>query len=141
MAITLYHFTKPEHWPAIASSGTLEPRWTAAGPDVVPTVHLMDTPNRELLPWAFREDYTVRIQVSVPEVEVHNWHTWGKVRVPANAHISWGIPVSRPEGTYLSHGNKGSAHWRVVERSIPQSEWVRVEDLDTDQVLWSSAEA
>ncbi|MGW6704730.1 hypothetical protein ACWGDE_07545 [Streptomyces sp. NPDC054956] len=138
MAITLYHFTKPEHWPAIDASGCLEPRWGAAGGDVPKTVHLSDSQDRELLPWAFRADYPIRFQVQIPEADAHEWHPWGKKHVPSNAHQSLGIPVRRPDGWHLSQWNQGSAHWRVVERLIPRLEWIEVVDLEHNTVLWKA---
>ncbi|GAA3375549.1 hypothetical protein [Streptomyces racemochromogenes] len=138
MAITLYHFTKPEHWPAIDASGALEPRWGAAGRDVPKTIHLSDSPDRELLLWRFQTGYPICFQVQIPDVAAHVWHSWGKKYAPVNAHESLGIPVRRPDGMYLSRQNQGSGHWRVVERDIVRAEWVEIVDLEHDTVLWKA---
>ncbi|MFB6518700.1 hypothetical protein [Streptomyces sp. NPDC056401] len=138
MPITLYHFTKPEHWPAIDASGALEPRWGAAGEGVPKNIHLSDSQDRELLPWAFRTDYPIRFEVRIPEADAHDWHTWGKKYAPPNTHQSLGIPVQRPDGPYLNQWNQGSGHWHVVERHIVRAEWVEVLDLEHDTVLWKA---
>lgn len=96
MAITLYHFTKPESWPSIEASGALEPGRPEAGP-VPQVVHMTASEDPESLPWGHREGRTIRFELAIPEAEAHHWFKWATRdnNVPEDRFESLGVPVSK----------------------------------------------
>ncbi|GAA2812277.1 hypothetical protein [Streptomyces showdoensis] len=136
MAITLYHFTKPEHWEQILKDGHLDPSWDYGG-TVPAIVHTTDSPDPSTLPQHHEVGRTIRFELLLPEQQAHRWHTWGNRCLPPESFRSLGIPVWTPEDpAYLTQTNQESHRWYVVERRIPSTEWVRVTNAETGAIIW-----
>ncbi|WP_245939130.1 hypothetical protein [Actinacidiphila glaucinigra] len=94
-------------------------------PEVLRTVHLTADPGPASLPASF-SDRTVRITVEIPEPEVQRWHAWAGTKLPAQtAQVL----------TATRFGGRPD-EWFVLERAIPQAEWVSVIDMRVPMALW-----
>ncbi len=120
----LYHFTARHHLPAIRAAGVLKvtesnmsKRREHAGPDVV---WLTSNPEPAAHTWkvgSIVDKTEVRITVEVPKRAAHRWREWARRR---GIDREW-MRVLASVG--------GSGSWYVVERPIPEAEWVAVEVL------------
>lgn len=132
----LYHYTAnlESHVGSILRDGFIDvtesnisPRRTHAGPDVVwLTTH--DVPSAgHGLDWGHGvpSKRAIRITVDVPVREVHKWREWAAGR---GMDPFWMRRLAAAGG---------ANSWRVVQRPIPQTEWVAVHNMVTGDVLWS----
>jgi hypothetical protein len=132
--VILYHYSRPEPWPEILTSGYLDPRWPAEGDDWPKTVHFTDEADR--LPTGFAEGRTLRFTV---DVDAHSWTSWALDHdIPPEAYSSFGIrnPYAAPGQPALSRRNLDADHWYVTTERITTASWVEVRRLDTGAVLW-----
>lgn len=123
--VRLYHFTALAHLAKIRADGRLtvtesnvSKRREHAGPDVV---WLTSNPEPSAHKWGAGSsvDKTeVRITVDLPKREVHRWHEWAR---------RWAI---EPKMMRALTATGGSGSWRVIERPIPDCEWVAVDVID-----------
>jgi hypothetical protein len=127
--VQLFHYTEAGLWPDLLSSGAIQPKWQLNGSPL--TVHLSNDPTPSTLPWALRER-TVRIAVDIPDADVR----------PSTA---WLEPYLRPEDRWSlvapsseNQWNGDPDRWFIVERAIPTTEWLGVENLSAGLTLWSS---
>lgn len=119
--VRLFHYTHEHHLESIFQTGELRTTesnisfecahagppvvWLSTNPDLIGTtangLQLVDG----------RSKAQVRIEVRVPEAEVHVWKEWSA------QNQSSGAARSRLAAA------GGFREWRVVERPIPRSEW------------------
>lgn len=131
--VRLYHFTSPDHLPQIQRDGFLKVtesnvslRREHAGPDVVwLTTRDSVAPGTMGLDSAFHQKTAIRITFEVPRRDVHKWHDWARSRGSSEETIR----------QFAEAG--GSGTWRVVQRPIPEAEWVAIDRQDeTGPSLW-----
>lgn len=132
--VNLYHFTCREHLSSILNDGFLETTdgvisqtqskpmvvWLTTSPDAGEGLGLQLQNNTD--------KRAIRFEVRVPKSVAKKWREWAL----ANR--------SDPEFMKkLSSIGGGSSTWRVVQRRILRSEWVRVTDMDSgDDIPFSS---
>jgi len=117
-----YHYTSELHWPSIDESGeiyTTESNVSMttdhAGPDVVwLTDQVFDTPPPYLQ--SVVDKTAVRIEVSVPQGEIHRADRWLRSH---GASEDW-IAILEQAGGALA------STWFVAERPIVRHEWAEV---------------
>jgi hypothetical protein len=122
----LYHYTSREHIAFIAAARTIKVTelhlggqgQEHAGLDVVwLTKDRNHKQGWQRLPAVFdgTDRSAVRITVEVPEAEAHSWRDWA---------LEHGIEAALLDALA---GSGGADDWFVVERPVPEDEWVSVE--------------
>lgn len=142
---TYYHYTAPHdsHLGSIlrervirTTESNLSLRTERAGPDVV---WLLDRPLRWgethglVTPSNPNGEFKTHAEIAVrlPKDEVHVWTVWSQMR--RMDPVDWDVLVA------AGGGISQALAWRVIERPIPESEWLTVTNRVTGEMLRRSA--
>lgn len=134
----LYHFTSPRHLEAIMAAGylkTVESDISGSvrnkGPQVVWTTTDPDPRGKHGLNLGATDKERIRFTIEVPDHEAHEWRGWAE---------SLGIEAWWKQHLFRNAGGEAVTEtWRVIPRIVPHTEWVRVEDRSTGDVIDHSA--
>lgn len=108
-AVPLYHFTNA--WVGIVCTGAINPTFNLWDDGTLPLVHLTTSACIESLPDA-RQDRRYRIAVEVEDART--WRAW------ASANLT-----SAAAAVLTSSSFGGDPRlWMVVERKVPQDQWI-----------------
>jgi hypothetical protein len=131
--VTLFHFTSKDHLVYILQDGYLEVTdgvlaMDRADPKVV-WLSTSDSAGEGFgLQYAPVDKTAVRFEVSVPKVAVHKWRDWAKSHGSKEEHMK-----------LLSSKGGGAGTWRVVQRRIDRTEWVKITDMINGEEIDFSA--
>lgn len=128
----LHHFT--DRWAEIDASGVILANWRNK------IGHFSASDDPAGLPIGFRER-RFRITVEVPDAEIHWWIDWananlenpGEVRMLTAPRL---VQIPAPNDPPDSHPDE----WYVIERGVPRTEWLRVDDLHTSTGVWQATD-
>lgn len=125
--VTLYHYTHKRHLASIRASGVLRTtesnvslRREHAGPDVLwltSNPGALGSVENGLRMANGASKAQVRFTIRVPRSEVHAWTSWA-ARQGSDA---------RAQAALARAG--GSREWMVIERPVPEREWVAVDEV------------
>jgi hypothetical protein len=117
--MNLHHFTSFPAAQAILAAEALRPRrWTFA-PKAAPVVWFTADADRETVYTGWHDEpiavlaRAIRFTVDVPDAEVSHWRDW-------LARSGRGVPLAQCDPEVAAY----KARWFVMERAVPNSEWV-----------------
>lgn len=132
----VYHYTSIERWRLIEQAGRIKTtesnislHTAHAGPDVVWLTTDPDCAEGHGIAKTLDGTDKTRVQIAVqlPARDVHKWRDWATRR---GMDQDW-------MRTFVSVAGGGAGTWRVTEKPIMFTRWVRVTDRTTGAELWA----
>ena len=137
---TLFHYTSIERWHLIERAGWIKTTESNislsikhAGPDVVWLTTDPDCAAGHGIALTYDGTDKTRVQITVqlPARDVHRWRDWALRRGTDPDDMR----------TLVDSAGGGAGTWRVTEKPIMFTRWIRVLDRATGKQLWTPTQA